>query len=255
MSPSPHAHPSAIRWGCGILYLFAALNLLLGGCGTAPQTIGAEQIQPRLLYLQGVSLMDQNRPKDASAKFQEIITRAPGSHLGIFAHYRLGEANLRQKKWTLAEQEFKTFLALHRNGPYRSDALYQLMQTQYERSYVGLFFRSRDTGRNMDANRSLVDSFRHFFLLYPQSVYREQAHTLYEQARDLLAEHEHKVADFYFERGYYNAAASRYRYLLEHYAEYQQQREVLDQLILAYRRDQQADLALELQRVRKHLFP
>jgi outer membrane protein assembly factor BamD len=45
---------------------------------------------------------------------------------------------------------------------------------------------------------------------YPDSPYTIEARARYNSMRDLLAEHEYRVAHFYFKRGAYVAAKGRY---------------------------------------------
>ena len=68
-----------------------------------------------------------------------------------------------------------------------------------------------------------------------------------------LAEHELHVANYYFDNDAYHSAIGRYLYLLKNYPGFPRSGDVAERLILAYRLNQQPELADEMQKILKSL--
>jgi len=222
--------------------------LLLVGCET-PQPL--VQTPARVQYLEAESLENQNLLAEAATNYQEVIDQHPGTRLGTFAYLKLGDIRFQQQKWVEAETNYKLFLTVNANSHLTPYVLSRLMKVNYEAGFTGVFFPEREVDRDMEPNRKLLLEYKRFFLLYPNSSYFAEVKDYYRAAKDTLAAHERVVADFYFERGQYNAAASRYHYLLRNFPNYpaDEQEEVLRRLVEAYERDQRPRLAGEMRRI------
>jgi outer membrane protein assembly factor BamD len=129
--------------------------------------------------------------------------------------------------------------------------LYRLVSLQHNKSFTGLIFRSREIDRDMAPNRGIIQEYKRFYFLYPKSIFLDEVREFYREARESLADYERLVADYYFDRGQYNAAAGRYLYLLKYYPGYKKSDAAVERLIQSYRRNQQPDLADELERLRR----
>jgi outer membrane protein assembly factor BamD len=235
--------PAAIRWGLVACLLGA---LLLAGCETARPKV---KVPARLLFLEGQAQEDKELWSDAITKFQAVVEQNPGTQLASFAFLKLAEVYAMQGKWPEAETNYRLFLTTNVNSHLTPYVLYRLVRAHHSNSFSGLFFPSREIDRDTEPNRQIIQEYKRFFFLYPKSIYLEEIRTYHREAEQSLAEHEQMVADFYFRRAQYNAAASRYLYLLRTYPSYRGARGVLERLIESYRRNQQPDLAGEMERL------
>jgi len=240
----PHPAPLA-RGLAGLGLLFSTLAHL--GC-TPPQP--EVKIPERVLYLEAQVLEDKGLFSEADTKYQQVVTQNSGSRLATFSHLKSAEIKMRQEEWRDAETNFKLFLSANSNSHLTSFVLFQLLRAHHENSYTGLFFRGREIDRDMEPNRQTISEFQRLYFLYPNSRYLKEARVYYRSARETLADHELLVADYYYRHGLYNAAASRYLYLLRNFPEYPHSTAVLDRLIESYRRNQQPELAGEMERFR-----
>jgi outer membrane protein assembly factor BamD len=236
-------------WGARSMVVPALF--LLAACGA---TVDNVQSPARLLYLEGQHLEDQGLFTEAAEKFEKLVSQHPGTRLGGHGYLRLAELYSRQQEWIKAETNYRMFLAANSGSPLSSYVLYRLLRVNHEQSYTGLFFPEREIDRDMEPNRKIMLEYRRFYLLHPQSLYLPEAVTIFRAAEDTLARHEVIVADFYFRRRLYNAAASRYLYALRNHADHVDVRYALGRLVTAYRADQQLDLADEMQRVYDQRF-
>ena len=225
--------------------------LSLAACGSTSDNI---QVPARLLYLEGQHLEDQGLFSEAVEKFERLVSQHPGTGLGSNGYLRLAELYSRQEEWSKAETNYRLYLGANVGSPLNTYVLYRLLRVNHEQAYTGLLFPEREVDRDMEPNRQIMLEYRRFYLLHPRSLYLPEAAEIHRAAEETLARHEVLVADFYFRRGQYNAAAGRYLYALRNYADHVDTRYALGRLISAYRQDQQLDLAEEMQRVFSQRF-
>jgi outer membrane protein assembly factor BamD len=225
---------------------------LLSACGPT-----AEQVQSpeRLLYLQAQQLEDGGLLTDAAEKFQKLVDENRSTRLGSHAYLRLAEIYSRQKDWVKAETNYRLFLGANPNSHLKTYVMYRLLKVNDEKAYTGVFFPEREIDRDMEPNRQILLEYKRFYLLHPDSVYLEEVTPIYHAAQATLGRHEIVVADFYFRRQQYHAAATRYLYALRNFSGQVDAEYALRRLIEAYRRDQQPDLAEEMQRIYDQRFP
>jgi len=254
MTPRLHNLHSSSCSGLSVWWLVAGMLLAswaLGGCeSTQPKS----KEPARLLYLQAQALGDQDLYSDAIEKYNKVIEQNPGTLLASFAYLKLAEINELQEKWEEAETNYRIFLTLHRNSGMTSYVLYRLIVAQHERSFTGVFFKEREVDRDMAPNRKIMREYTRFFFLYPKSVFLDEVSTYYRSAQKTLAEYEQLVGEFYFDRGLYNAAAFRFYHLLRNFPDYPNTEAILIDLIKAYRRNQQPELAEEMERILQERF-
>jgi outer membrane protein assembly factor BamD len=229
------------------LLLALAMAAAAGACS---QNASDKTQEPgRIVYQEAQMMEDQGLFSEAIDKFKKVSTENQGTRLGGFAYLRIAELYSQQEDWIQAETNYRLFLSANSNSHLNAYVLYRLLIVNDKKSYTGVFFPEREVDRDMEPNRQIITEYKRFYLLYPQSIYVGDVVPIYRAARHTLAEHEIRVADFYVRHGQFNAAANRYLYVLRNYPELDGQQYALRQLIESYRKDQQPDLADEMQRI------
>ena len=105
---------------------------------------------------------------------------------------------------------------------------------------------------------SLLESYRSFStvaLQFPDSPYAADARQRMVYLRSRLAQYELYVAAYYMNRGAFVAAASRAKYVLEHYDQTSSVAPALQIMVAAYRRLELPDLADNSMRVLEENYP
>ena len=74
-----------------------------------------------------------------------------------------------------------------------------------------------DPGRDQSATRNAIEFLDRLLLEHPRSEYGVEAETMWRELKTTLAESVQAIADFYYSREEYEAAAERYRALLDEY--------------------------------------
>lgn len=232
-------------WSASVLCgLLAALALT--ACSEAKPKV---KTPARLLYYEGQALMDQQLYAEAITKFEEVSAQNPGTLLGSFAHLQIAEIRTRQEEWVKAETNYRLFLTANQGSHLTPFVLYRLVKVNYQSSFIGVFFPEREVDRDMQPNRQIIEEYKRFFFLYPDSIFLDEVRQYARAARETLADYERMVGDFYFRREHYRAAASRYLYLLRNHPGYPEAEQVLERLVEAYRRSQQTEQAEVMQRL------
>ena len=103
-----------------------------------------------------------------------------------------------------------------------------------------------------------LQSFNDFSELikrFPESIYVEDAQQRMRHLRNILAQHEVNVANFYMRRGAFVAAANRARYVVENYQQAPAMPEALVLLAKSYKVLELDDLAADATRVLELNYP
>lgn len=140
---------------------------------------------------------------------KEIQIRYPYSKYAALAELRGGDVYFKKKEYTLAAEEYKNFITNHPSHEELDYAMYRL----------GLSYYKMKSGKDRNHSKQL-NAIKWFTLLnktYPDSPYAEQTQEKIEKSRKLLAEREIYIGEFYQKSRNYEAAAQRYKNVLENY--------------------------------------
>lgn len=142
---------------------------------------------------------------------KEIQIRYPYTKYAALAELRSGDVYFKKKEYTLAAEEYENFITNHPGHKELDYAMYRL----------GLSYYKMKAGKDRNHSKRL-QSIKWFTLLkktYPDSPYAEQTRDKIEESRRMLAEREIYIGKFYQKKKNYEAAAQRYRNVLENYSD------------------------------------
>jgi outer membrane protein assembly factor BamD len=147
--------------------------------------------------------------EDAIAKFQAIVDNYPNSDYAIRSELAIADAYFSNEKYEEALSYYRDFADLH---PQHEKVPYTLWQAAlcHER-------RALAPGRDQAATRDAIVFLDRLLLKHPHSSYAQQAEELWRELQTRLATNVEGIADFYYDRGEYEAASERYRALLNEY--------------------------------------
>jgi outer membrane protein assembly factor BamD len=109
----------------------------------------------------------------------------------------------------------------------------------------------RDPGVSLQS----FNDFSELIKRFPESIYVEDAQQRMRHLRNILAQHEVNVANFYMRRGAFVAAANRARYVVENYQQAPAMPEALVLLAKSYKVLELDDLAADATRVLELNYP
>jgi outer membrane protein assembly factor BamD len=111
-----------------------------------------------------------------------------------------------------AQGRFKDFRSRYPSHPRSDYALFRLAQVSDK--------QAEKPDRDQANTRLATQSYRELLQNYPGSPYANEARARYRAMLDLLAEHEFLVAQYYYRRGAWEAARSRFSGLFAAFPEY-----------------------------------
>ncbi|MCB0324468.1 MAG: outer membrane protein assembly factor BamD [Bdellovibrionales bacterium] len=147
----------------------------------------------------------------AKESFQNLEQRYPASYYVPYAELKSADCEFQLQNYTAALAAYQGFLEVH---PRHEAAPYAMLQ-------IANSYRLQYKGESQDQTPLLtsIKHYRELITTYPASQYAVLARRHIDAARELLAEHELLVADFYRKQQQFDAAAHRYRLLLKNYAD------------------------------------
>lgn len=154
----------------------------------------------------------------------------------LLAEVRTGDTFYMEGQYEAAAVEYGHFLKIHPYHTYSSYAQYQLAMTYFKR--IGTVDVSYSLAQN-----ALLE-FEKLLQLYPRNPYIKVVESRIKACKDILAEYEFYVADFYFRKGSYGAAADRLSGLLERYPGTGKESEALFYLGVSYKNMGEKDKSL-----------
>ena len=168
-----------------------------------------------------------------------------------YAYYKYGE-----QESAIATVE--RYLQLHPRGENVDYALYLKGLASLKRgaSLTDDYVRQRDMSRrDQGALQLAYSSFSELVRRFPQSKYVEDSEKRLLEIRNLMAEHELYVAQYYMKRGAWVAAANRAQTLLERYNGAPTMPDALKIMVQAYTRLGLTDLAADSRKVLELNYP
>jgi len=203
---------------CTRLLTFFAFAALIGACASKEEKIerGSEQD----LYNQAQSMLDASNWTSAIEALQLLEEYYPFGSFAeqsqldlIYAYYRTSENDAA----IAAADRFIRLHPQHRNVDY---AFYMRgIASFYNESVFSSFFPTDYTSRDPGSATESFDYFSTLITRYPQSAYAPDAKQRMVYLRNTIARGEISVANYYFKRGAYLAAANRGRWVVENLQE------------------------------------
>ena len=179
-----------------------------------------------VLYNQGLANLSAGRLKEAGRKFEAVDRQHPYTEFARKSMVMNAFTMYRQGQYQQAINAGERYVQLYPTSP---DAAY----AQY---IVGLsYFRQiRDVTQDQKESRRAIEAMEEVVTRWPESEYVEDAKAKIRFARDQLAGKEMQVGRYYLERREYIAAAKRFRYVVETYANTRHVEEALARLVETY---------------------
>jgi outer membrane protein assembly factor BamD len=139
--------------------------------------------------------------------FQSIIDNYPYSDYAVKAELKIADAYFDDGKYDEALSYYRDFADLHPQHAMVPYTVYRSGMCHYE--------RLESVDRDQTATTNALGFFDRLLVQHPHSSYAHQAEPLWRDLQLRLAEHDERIADFYQDREEYEAAADRYRQLLD----------------------------------------
>jgi len=197
---------------------------LLIGCSTTE--VKEPPFNPEATFKQANDWIKEGKYAEARGLLESIRTKDASRQYAELAKLRIADTYFEEEAYEEAAAEYESFLDLYPFHKYASYAQYNLAMTFFKRiTTVDVSFST--------AQRALKE-FGKLRRNYPRNPYMDVTDDRIKTCQRALAEYEFYVANFYFQKGSYNAAALRYSSLLENFPDSVKDSEALYYLGLSY---------------------
>jgi len=221
-------------------YVFLILIVgLISGCSTTTDSVekfknqSAEQI-----YQGGEIALAKNKYSDATKHFEALDALYPFSAHAEQAQLDLMYAYYQDDDNASTAATADRFIRLYPRSPHVDYAYYMKGLADYDqdRGWLQRLAPTDLSARDAGTMKQAFDDFSQLVRLYPNSVYSPDARQRMIYLRDMFANYELHIANFYFKKRAYLAAANRANYIVEHFQGTPSVETALGIMVNAYRK-------------------
>ena len=171
------------------------------------------------LYKRAQGSLRSSNFRSAIEQLEQLESRFPFGRYAEQAQLELIYAKYMTSRLEEANSSAERFIRLHPQHPNIDYAYYLkgLSSFHKTKSIFDNFFQSQVFKRDMEPVQAAYADFAMLLSLFPDSQYSPDVKQRMIHLRNILADYELVVADYYMRRGAYVAAANRARYVLESY--------------------------------------
>ena len=229
-----HNYPNSYKKTFPYLVTFL-LVLILSSC-SSNEEMPDERLVEKELYDQAQSRLKNGSFSTAIMSLEALEARFPFGRYAEQAQAELIYAYYMNSQFEAAQSAAERFINLHPRHSHTGYAFYMrgLASFTDDSGIFSRYFQSDLAKREVVMAQTSFDELSDFISRYPNSKYVPHAKQRMIYLKNLLAEHEIYVADFYMKRGAYLAAIGRAKYVIEHLPNTPQTPYALSILIEAY---------------------
>lgn len=226
----------AYTTGTRLAAMLMATSLLAGCASTGDKEEEAPDLQERQLYQEGRAALEDQHYTTALNRLEAIDSRFPFGETAQQAQLELIYVYYKNGDWEGARAAASRFVRLHPDHPQVDYAYYMRGLAAWRAGRFSLEgLRLIDIAkRDPGATRDAYGDFRELIQRFPNSQYAADSHQRIIYLRNLLAQHELEVADFYLRKGAYLAAVKRGQWVIENYPQAESTRDALAVMVEGY---------------------
>jgi outer membrane protein assembly factor BamD len=193
-----------------LLLPFFAIAVILSSysCSSIESIQGADKAET--YFLRGEAYLKDSMYEQALEKFSLVKNKFPYSKYAIEAELRIADTHYQKESFLEAQKLYGLFSEFHPQDSKRDYAIFRSGM-----SYAQLIPDAID--RDLGYAKGALSEFRSLMDLYPGSLYFKDALNKYTEIKMHLAEKEIYIGNFYRKRGAYDAAATRYKTVIDEY--------------------------------------
>jgi len=208
---------------------------MISSC-SSNEEIPDERLLEKELYDQAQLRLKNGSYSTAIRSLEALESRFPFGRYAEQAQAELIYAYYMNAQFEASQSAAERFINLHPRHTHSGYAYYMkgLASFTDDSGLFSRYFQSDLAKREVVMAQQSFDELSDFIARYPDSKYVPHAKQRMIYLRNLLAQHEVYVADFYMKRGAYLAAIGRAKYVIEHLPNTPQTPYALSILVEAY---------------------
>jgi len=200
-------------------FIFALFLFMLVGCATEDSLDKYKNMTAQQLLALGEKNLEKHNYNEAAKNFEAIdalypfdVTAEQGQLDTIYAYYKADE-------FELANATAMRYIHLYPRGKHTDYAYYMKGLASFDRGKTWLqkVYPTGVEQHDLAPLREAFVDFNDLIKLFPDSIYVRDARDRMIHIRDILAQSEFNIANFYFGHKAYVAAANRASYIVRHF--------------------------------------
>ena len=229
-----HNYSNTSKKNLSLLGIFI-LSIMISSC-SSNEEIPDERLLEKELYDQAQLRLKEGSYSTAIRSLEALESRFPFGRYAEQAQAELIYAYYMNSQFEASQSAAERFINLHPRHTHSGYAYYMkgLASFTDDSGLFSRYFQSDLAKREVVMAQQSFDELSDFIARYPDSKYVPHAKQRMIYLRNLLAQHEVYVADFYMKRGAYLAAIGRAKYVIEHLPNTPQTPYALSILVEAY---------------------
>ena len=229
-----HNYSNTSKRNISLLSIFI-VSIMISSC-SSNEEIPDERLLEKELYDQAQFRLKDGSYSMAIRSLEALESRFPFGRYAEQAQAELIYAYYMNSQFEASQSAAERFINLHPRHTHSGYAYYMkgLASFTDDSGLFSRYFQSDLAKREVVMAQQSFDELSDFIARYPDSKYVPHAKQRMIYLRNLLAQHEVYVADFYMKRGAYLAAIGRAKYVIEHLPNTPQTPYALSILVEAY---------------------
>ena len=229
-----HNYFNTSKRNLSVLSIFI-LSIVISSC-SSNEEMPDERLLEKELYDQAQLRLKNGSYSTAIRSLEALESRFPFGRYAEQAQAELIYAYYMNAQFEASQSAAERFINLHPRHTHSGYAYYMkgLASFTDDSGLFSRYFQSDLAKREVVMAQQSFDELSDFIARYPDSKYVPHAKQRMIYLRNLLAQHEVYVADFYMKRGAYLAAIGRAKYVIEHLPNTPQTPYALSILVEAY---------------------
>ena len=211
--------------------------IVIGGCSSTPEEYDETKgWSANKLYAEARDEMSSGNYEKAIRHLEKLESRYPFGTFAQQAQMDIAYAHYKDGNQAQALAAIDRFIKLHPNHP-NVDYLYYLrglVNFNDKISLLNFISRQDPTERDPKAARDAFDAFKLLVERFPDSIYAKDAIARMRYLVNAMAQYEVHVANYYYRRGAYLAAANRAQLAVKEYREAPAVEEALYLMMISY---------------------
>ncbi len=213
------------------------LVLLVASCSSKKVVKTDETFDPERSLARGTELIEKKEYEEARKVLLEVKNRDLTKKHAPLAQLKIADSYVREEEYDAGIEEYRKFLEMYPDHKNASYAQYQIAMAS--------FVQIESPERGYGAAAKALNEFEKLKRMFPRNPYREMIELRIEKCRNTMADYEFLVAEFYFKKSSYTAAAGRFQQLLTKFPDYKKGPLVLYRIAFCYKKLGNKDKALE----------
>jgi outer membrane protein assembly factor BamD len=184
------------------------LSLFIGGCAQKE----VDENDPAALFADAEEEIKSDHYQVAIDKLRAVRNKFPYSKYSVEAQLKIADVYYLQESYPEAAMNYETFRDLHPKHEKVPYAMFRVGKSYFSDIPTPI-------ARDLTSATKALEAYNDFLRRFPDNALAGEARTDANQIRNLLAEKELYVANFYYKRNSPDAARARFQKILDLYSD------------------------------------